>query len=175
MRLWSLHPMYLDGRGLVAVWREALLAQAVLRDRTRGYRHHPQVLRFRACPQPLGAIGAYLRAVRAEARNRGYRFTPQGISHAPCSEPIPVTRGQIEYEWSRLMAKLAVRDPARHAQLAAVRRPRAHPLFKIVPGAIEPWEGPERRRRPIASRAGAERRVPRFSERPAKQLLNERP
>ncbi|HEU5178767.1 MAG TPA: pyrimidine dimer DNA glycosylase/endonuclease V, partial [Burkholderiales bacterium] len=31
MRLWSLHPKYLDARGLVALWREALLAQAVLR------------------------------------------------------------------------------------------------------------------------------------------------
>jgi hypothetical protein len=39
--------MYLDGRGLVALWREALLAQAVLRGRTRGYRH-PQLARFRS-------------------------------------------------------------------------------------------------------------------------------
>ena len=31
MRLWSLHPCYLDPAGLVAVWREGLLARAVLR------------------------------------------------------------------------------------------------------------------------------------------------
>jgi hypothetical protein len=29
-RIWSLHPKYLDARGLVALWREGLLAQAVL-------------------------------------------------------------------------------------------------------------------------------------------------
>jgi hypothetical protein len=43
MRLWSLHPQYLDPQGLVALWREALLAQAVLRGKTRGYKHHPQL------------------------------------------------------------------------------------------------------------------------------------
>jgi hypothetical protein len=36
MRLWTLHPKYLDARGLVALWREALLAQKVLRGATRG-------------------------------------------------------------------------------------------------------------------------------------------
>ena len=56
MRLWSLHPKYLDARGLVALWREALLAQAVLRGETRGYRHHPQLARF----DDVGAIAQYL-------------------------------------------------------------------------------------------------------------------
>jgi hypothetical protein len=112
--------------------------------------------------------------VRAEARNRGYRFAAQGISHAPCSDPIPVTRGQIEYEWRHLLAKLAIRDPARYDRLAAVRRPRAHPLFRVVPGVIEPWERLATPGRLIASRAGVERRVPRRADRPAKQLLNER-
>ncbi|WP_343214776.1 pyrimidine dimer DNA glycosylase/endonuclease V, partial [Dokdonella sp.] len=40
MRLWSLHPRYLDPQGLVALWREALLAKAVLRGETRGYTQH---------------------------------------------------------------------------------------------------------------------------------------
>ena len=39
MRLWSLRPKYLDSQGLVALWREGLLAQAVLRGKTRGYRN----------------------------------------------------------------------------------------------------------------------------------------
>lgn len=30
MRLWSLHPSYLDAVGLVALWREGLLARKVL-------------------------------------------------------------------------------------------------------------------------------------------------
>ncbi|HKX52383.1 MAG TPA: pyrimidine dimer DNA glycosylase/endonuclease V [Nitrosospira sp.] len=37
MRLWTLHPRYLDTKGLVAAWREALLAQKVLSGLTSGY------------------------------------------------------------------------------------------------------------------------------------------
>jgi len=55
VRLWSVHPEYLDSRGLVALWREALLAQAVLRGETRGYRRHPRLARFRARPDPTAA------------------------------------------------------------------------------------------------------------------------
>jgi hypothetical protein len=38
MQLWTLHPKHLDVRGLVALWREALLAQKILCGATRGYR-----------------------------------------------------------------------------------------------------------------------------------------
>jgi hypothetical protein len=64
MRLWTLHPKYLDAQGLVALWREGLLAQKVLRGRTRGYRHHPQLARFRAQADPVASIARYLRAVQ---------------------------------------------------------------------------------------------------------------
>jgi hypothetical protein len=74
VRLWTVHPKYLDARGLVAVWREGLLARAVLRDRTLGYRHHPQLARFRARPDPVACLNAYLRVIYAEALGRGYRF-----------------------------------------------------------------------------------------------------
>ena len=60
MRLWSIHPKYLDRQGLIALWREALLAQAVLSGKTRGYRNHPQLERFRNHPAPLSAISLYL-------------------------------------------------------------------------------------------------------------------
>jgi len=142
MRLWSLHPQYLDARGLVALWRETLLAQAVLRGRTRGYRHHPQLARFRAHPAPAGAIAEFLRAVHAEAVERGYRFDAAKIGRARTRTPIRVTRGQLEYEWQHLRSKLAVRDPERLASLAEVRRPRAHPLFRVVSGGVAEWEKP---------------------------------
>jgi hypothetical protein len=38
------------------------------------------------------------------------------------------------------MAKLATRDPELRDRLDDVRRPQAHPLFRIVPGGIETWE-----------------------------------
>lgn len=140
MRLWSLHPRYLDARGLVALWREALLAQAVLSGRTTGYRQHPQLRRFGAEPSPLGAIAEYLRHVRAEATRRGYTFAARKIGRARGSGMLTVTRGQLTYEWGHLMAKVSIRDPELHGRLASVRRPRPHPLFRIVPGDVEVWE-----------------------------------
>jgi Pyrimidine dimer DNA glycosylase len=140
MRLWSVHPKYLDARGLVALWREGLLAQAVLRWHTRGYTRHPQLNRFRAQPSAVGAIAAYLRSVHAEALSRGYRFEWRKISLAQGSGVIAVTRGQIDHEWSHLMAKLASRGPELRDRLASVRRPQSHPLFRVVPGGVETWE-----------------------------------
>lgn len=74
MRIWSLHPCLLDRRALVACWRETLLAQKVLRGLTRGYTNHPQLIRFRAHPQPLEAVAAYLSGLADEADARGYSF-----------------------------------------------------------------------------------------------------
>lgn len=141
MRLWSLHPRYLDPKGLVALWREALLAQTVLAGMTRGYRHHPQLERFRAQTEPLAAIGGYLVAVGDEATARGYRFDLGKIRHSGTAvAPIAVTRGQMAWEWGHLMHKLATRDPARRTQLAAVAVPDPHPLFVPVDGPIAAWE-----------------------------------
>src|SRR5436190_7824848 len=102
MRLWSLHPRYLDRRGLIALWREALLAQAVLRGRTKGYRHHPQLDRFRFHGKAIACIGTYLQAVRDEGLARGYALDAQRINPARHAGPLAVSRGQLEYEWTHL-------------------------------------------------------------------------
>jgi hypothetical protein len=142
MRLWLVHPKYLDARGLVALWREALLAQAVLRGRTNGYTHHPQLHRFRAQRSPVGAIAEYLRAVHAESVRRGYAFAARKIVPVHSTGAIAVTRGQLTHEWNHLMAKLAHRDPERRGDIARVSRPQPHPSFRVVPGRVEPWERP---------------------------------
>lgn len=140
MRLWSLHPKYLDTCGLVALWREALLAQAVLRGQTAGYRHHPQLERFRAQASPVGSIADYLRGVHAEAVSRGYAFAGRKIGCARGGAIIAVTRGQVEHEWRHFMTKLAIRAPELHDRLVHVKRPQTHPLFRVAPGGIERWE-----------------------------------
>jgi len=140
MRLWTLHPRYLDARGLVAAWREALLAQAVLRGRTVGYTRHPQLVRFREARSPVGSIGCYLVGLHAEATRRGYHFDRSRIVRPRERIRLGATVGQLEYEWLHLKAKLAVRDRAWLAGLAQVGRPKAHPVFRVVPGAVEPWE-----------------------------------
>ena len=162
MRIWSLHPCLLDRRALVACWRETLLAQKVLRGLTRGYTNHPQLIRFRAHPQPLEAVAAYLSGLADEADARGYSFNRAligageygaGENGADKTESpyasvalIPVPLGQLEYELAFLQHKVAGRDLewehrlserlAARGELAAC----AHPLFEAVPGTIEPWE-----------------------------------
>jgi hypothetical protein len=140
MRLWSLHPRYLDARGLAALWREALLARAVLRGATRGYRHHPQLARFRAHPAPRLAISAYLAAVHQEAANRGYHFDRRKIGTVRRVQPIPVTRGQLEYEWVHLKRKLSARSPVTLDRWRHLVRPACHPLLRSRAGLVEPWE-----------------------------------
>lgn len=146
MRIWSLHPSHLDRLGLVACWRETLLAQAVLAERTRGYRNHPQLERFRAQPDPLASVGTYLSGVAEEARMRGYRFDASRILRPPTTREarvpaIPVTRGQLDHEWQHLGRKLHERSPGDAARWAAATA-SAHPLFVVVPGDIESWERP---------------------------------
>jgi hypothetical protein len=139
MRLWSVHPRYLDRTGLLAVWREGLLAQAVLSGHTKGYRHHPQLVRFRACADPIGAIGTYLSAIVSEAENRKYAFDASKI--LSCSGvSIPVTEGQIRYERDWLLSKLEKRDEAFAEKLRMKDSPEIHPLFFCIPGLVEPWE-----------------------------------
>jgi len=140
MRLWTLHPKYLDRQGLVALWREALLAQAVLHGATKGYRSHPQLERFRRHADPLGAIAAYLRAVADEARQRGYSFDESKIRCVPVRGTIAATRGQLVHEWHHLLGKLEGRSPARYAAIRPVAAPDPHPVFRIVAGGVEAWE-----------------------------------
>jgi len=140
MRLWSLHPRYLDAKGLVALWREGLLAQKVLDGATRGYRNHPQLLRFRAQTDAQGAVAAYLREVQCEAARRGYRFDAGKIGRCAEGVKIPVTHGQMGYELSHLRAKLEARKPAALQRIAAVQEPEPHPMFQIVAGDVEAWE-----------------------------------
>jgi len=140
MRLWTIHPRYLDSKGLVATWREGLLAQAVLLGNTRGYRSHPQLERFRRQRAPVASIRAYLAAVLAEAGARGYEFDASKIRGARSTSRIAETAGQLLHEFAHLKRKLRVRDPLRYRELRSLRRPAAHPIFRIVPGPKRGWE-----------------------------------
>ncbi|MGH7622581.1 MAG: pyrimidine dimer DNA glycosylase/endonuclease V, partial [Gemmatimonadaceae bacterium] len=132
---------HLDSVGLVALWREALLAQAVLLGRTRGYTRHPQLQRFHAAADPVASITSYLRSIADEATGRGYAFDSTRIvaSDGPL-DPIDETTGQLRYEWEHLGRKLQQRSPAwYHANVAEVQ-PTSHPLFRIVAGEVRAWE-----------------------------------
>lgn len=140
MRLWTLHPKYLDRQGLLAVWREGLLAQAVLQGNTKGYKNHPQLERFKIHPNPQVAIGYYLREVYAEARKRGYNFNASKIGVDKNPQAIRVTSGQIAFEKQHLRGKLKKRSQTDFERLVGEEKPDPHPLFRIVEGEIENWE-----------------------------------
>jgi hypothetical protein len=140
MRIWSLHPKYLDTKGLVALWRETLLAKSVLSGETKGYKSHPQLERFKAHSDPLNAINAYLDEVWKEAQLRGYHFNRDKIDCPDKKMSIPVTEGQIKYEVQHLLGKLKIRDQKKFDELSKAKVIEAHPLFTVVKGGIEKWE-----------------------------------
>ena len=139
MRIWSIHPRHLDSLGLVALWREALLAQAVLKDETKGYLHHPQLLQFRAQCSPVSFIAQYLKTVHTESVERGFRFDAGKIVRDGTTGQIDVPQGQIDFEWRHLMTKLETRAPEWLEQ-QAVAAVLVHPLFRVEPGGIADWE-----------------------------------
>ncbi len=140
MRLWSLHPKYLDPQSLVALWRESLLAKAVLRGETRGYTHHPQLERFKIQSSPLSAINSYLAAIHAEATTRGYKFDATKIGSVRSVQSIPVNDEQILLEWRHLSQKLAKCNPAVLALWINLDFPACHPVFHVQRGPVASWE-----------------------------------
>lgn len=140
MRLWTVHPRYLDGKGLVAAWREGLLAQKVLRGETRGYTRHPQLARFRTHSDPLGVIATYLALLAKEAGRRGYVFDVTKISTRQFGGRLIETRGQLLFEWRHLKRKLRMRSPQVYRECRGLDCPQASSLFRIVNGSIREWE-----------------------------------
>jgi hypothetical protein len=140
MRLWSLHPKYLDSKGLVAVWREALLAKNVLEGKTKGYKHHPQLNRFIISAKPIDAINQYLLDIHKEAKYRNYNFNYKKINLNFEPTQLIVTIGQLEYEAKHLLSKLKIRSTEKYIELKSLKTFIPHPLFNIVPGDRETWE-----------------------------------
>jgi len=140
MRLWSLHPKYLDVKGLVGLWREGLLARAVLKGETKGYVNHPQLERFKKQSDPVSAIDTYLFYIYEEARNRGYNFHKNKIGTKMIDYQIKVTDGQIDYELDHLKSKLKLRDFKKYIEIVKIESAIPNPIFKVVKGKVEGWE-----------------------------------
>ena len=140
MRIWSLHPAYLDAKGLVALWRETLLAKHVLLGKTKGYKNHPQLDRFKMVDYSLDYINQYLYEVYLEASSRGYHFNKTKVDEFTEREKLTVTSGQMQFEREHLERKLKVRDQKALDCLVNSKNIITHPMFKIVEGGIESWE-----------------------------------
>lgn len=141
MRLWSIHQKYLDSIGLIALWCEGLLAKSVLENKTKGYKNHPQLIRFKICKDPLNAINAYLQFVLDDANNRKYNFDKKKINFKlKFDEKLKITDKQLEYEFSHLLKKLKVRCPSKYKALLKIKKIECNPIFKVIKGPVEQWE-----------------------------------
>lgn len=141
MRIWSIHPKYLDAKGLVALWRETLLAKKVLEGNTKGYKNHPQLIRFKNSTHSLLYINLYLEEVFMEAHARDYNFNKNKfIVVKEKTKKLTVTIGQIEYEWKHLLDKLKKRDVNRYEKFQNIKEIDVHPIFYVIDGGGEDWE-----------------------------------
>jgi hypothetical protein len=142
MRLWSIHPKYLDTKGLLGLWREGLLAQKVLEDKIERYKNHPQLIRFRNTRNPILYIGTYLYYVYLEGKRRNYNFNINKIKKYNFDiEKIPVKRGQVLYEFNHLLKKLEMRDKKSYEEIKDIKEIEVNPIFYIVnDDSIEQWE-----------------------------------
>jgi hypothetical protein len=140
MRLWSIHPKYLDAKGLVAAWREGLLAKHVLEGKTKGYKYHPQLIRFRNSNNAVDSINQYLCGIYEESLIRNYKFDRSKLSDIKCAIRLPVTTKQIKYEFTLLKNKLHRRDLIKFNEIKHVKLVESHSMFTCVDGEIESWE-----------------------------------
>ena len=141
MRIWSLHPSYLDWMGLGAQWREGLLAQKVAEGKTKGWRNHPQLDRFNYHSKPMEAVGFYLKELHVESLKRGYKYNYSKILFPDAVvDLIDLTFGQLQYEFILLQGRLKVRSPEKYEENNGIKELQAHTLFNVVPGLPEKWE-----------------------------------
>ena len=142
MRLWTLHPKMLDQKGLVGLWREGLLAQNVLLGKTKGYKNHPQLIRFRQHPYPVNAICYYLIQIYKEATTRGYAFDFKKIriSTPVLFEQIQVNSGQINYEREHLLKKLKIRNFEVFQRVMKIPNETNSTFCVVSNPSIESWE-----------------------------------
>ena len=117
-----------------------MLAKNVLEEKTKGYKNHPQLIRFKNSANPLQGINQYLAAVYKESQTRGYHFNKDKLKIYNEPVTLTVTRKQIEYETQHLLKKLKTRDMERYHRLLNETNIEPHPIFKIIDGEIEAWE-----------------------------------
>lgn len=138
MRLWSIHPKYLDTKGLVALWRESLLAKAVLQSKTKGYTKHPQLERFKG--KPINYINTFLKTIYSESIERDHSFDKRKIGRVFTTKKLTISSGQLDYEFKHLKKKLKTRDKEKYKELSKTKTIEPNLLFKKVPGRIASWE-----------------------------------
>ncbi len=150
MRLWSLHPKYLDQQGLCGLWREAIMArnalEAYANQTEHSHKNHPQLDRFKSANP--AEVNFYLYIIYQDSQERGYNFDSSLLdldlaseTKETCKNSISVTSGQVDFEILHLSNKLEERNSTEKCnQLDCNGIPDLHPLFYMVNGDKVNWE-----------------------------------
>ncbi len=131
MRVWIIHPKYLDCKGLVALWRETLLARKVLKGKTKGWRNHPQLNKFKTHKNPVVAINTYLLYVWKESEKRCYKFNKRKIEKSFTKKKIKIPKKEVISDFEDLKNKLKKRDTKRYREIVKVKKIEVNPIFII--------------------------------------------
>lgn len=130
MSLWSVHPRYLDNKGLISAWNRGLQLQKQLSTEPARNTGNSQLIMFSRQEKPLHAIGSYLSFIASEGCRRGYKFTHEKILYPNFDEELlPIDSEQLRSENQMLQNRLKTRDKNRYQQLSSQSWPETHPLF----------------------------------------------
>lgn len=137
MRIWSIHPKYLDTKRLTAQWREALLCKNVIEGKTKGYVNHPQFIRIKNHNKPIEFINAYLLTIWEEANKRLFKYDKSKIDMDKAilfKNKMEVSDKQLEYEYYHMMLKSG------KIEHILINEIESNPLFNIIEGDIMIYE-----------------------------------
>jgi hypothetical protein len=141
MRIWSIHPKYLDSKELLNLWNETIQAKNEFLTKFSGHFSNKQLERFLDLKNPLEAINSYMSSIYREAVKRDFSVDDSFMDwDFDDSIQIPVTAGQISHEISKLKSRLRERDEKKLQKLNGRTFLELHPIFYSVPGTIEEWE-----------------------------------
>lgn len=132
MRLWSIHPKYLDKHALIALWREGLLAQKALSGKGLVDEANVQLVRFKKSANPVRAIGSYLSFVASEGAKQGCKLNHERILQPNFEAKFMTTDvAQMELEVEQLKARMKTRNKDKFKLLTDVHKFEANPVFTL--------------------------------------------
>jgi hypothetical protein len=143
MRIWTVHPRYLDVKGFVALWRETLLGMETLKKHVKCQHYipwykHPQLAPFKAQSDPILYISNYLYLVLEESRRRNYNFDGSKLDAIPYCENLPLIKASREvlvHEWLVCLGRYRVRSPKWFEEVKDISPLEVdpHPLYICEP------------------------------------------
>jgi hypothetical protein len=113
--------------------------------KTKGWKNHPQLIRFKNHNAPIHAIGFYLFIIYNEGCKRGYSYNKSKMFKiVEKVSMINISKEQLAYEFEILKNRVRGRDHTKFLELLEFGKkesyPKPHPLFHVIDGKVALWE-----------------------------------